>query len=471
MRAPESAHTIEPFEQVKTAENTWEIIQEFYPGVDWVKEDDISSTIKHPDSNNKSSGEIFWDTGIFFPRTPRFEPLIPDVGYSTVQLIKVLEGEFESDDQSHKANRFVQNYIEEKGWVKKPSIKDRFKKKVDGSKPNGDTSDEDLEELMNQPLVSLVDMLEAKKNEPQELPLMGHFIFRSQITFLFGSPGVGKTFMCFQLANALAGGTKFEPYEAPIAPADSLYLNFELSENQLKRRYVKDGVVKPMNSGVYLLPDNMRFLDWTPDLLATYVRKKLEQNPGIAAVWLDNISFLLEKLGDGDIAIAFMKAIKKVVEDLHVALIVLAHTPKVNMSEPFSMYTMSGSASFVNFGDAQIGMRESGTQAGTVLMIDTKMRDEEKKFPNSHAALFSLTPNHMGYVELEFAGTGAESDHLRARGGRGGGNVRQALGAERSAIAHRMNNRGVVQRTIAEDLGVSERTINRMLNNPLAPPE
>src|SRR4051794_4885641 len=81
--------------------------------------------------------------------------------------------------------------------------------------------------------VSLKNFL--RQDFPSRTPLLKGLLFRQDLAMIYGPRGVGKTFVAFELAYAVASGGKFGPWRAP-KPQKVLLLDGEMAARPLQRR-------------------------------------------------------------------------------------------------------------------------------------------------------------------------------------------------------------------------------------------
>src|SRR5947208_166020 len=71
--------------------------------------------------------------------------------------------------------------------------------------------------------------------------LFGPFWLLDEVSILYAPPGVGKSALATQIAESLARGVPFAPFENPegreLKPQRVLYLDFELTRWQFTQRY------------------------------------------------------------------------------------------------------------------------------------------------------------------------------------------------------------------------------------------
>lgn len=424
-----------PYERMKTYKNSLQVLTELVPGLKYTGKDDRGEFYKHPKSNGQHSFHVYFDStggdGLVHFFTNRLEPFEPEASYNTIQLI---EQGLEADPMEYAAKH---------NWLL--------------------FADSDI---FDEPLEDLVDMLESGKHEKPETPLIGHFIFRGQVTMLFGLPGTGKTWHLFELANALAGGEQLLPFLPPEDPMDSLYINFELNKDQLRTRYIKDGTVKQLHRGVYLLPDNLREYPWNPKSLGEYVRKKLTKTPNIAVVWIDNLSYLLVKLTDGEEAARFIRELRAVARELNIAMVVANHIPKLPATEELTMDSMSGSSQLRNLIDYQIGLRESALQPGNILLKEVKSRNAKKRYIGDNCQLFKLDADATGYVGFTLIGPTSEQGHMKVKSS---SKVKELERRQAVRVAKRMQALRYSAQDIAACFHVNVRTVYKWWEVPPEP--
>ena len=132
---------------------------------------------------------------------------------------------------------------------------------------------------------------------PREM-LLSPIIPSQSLSMLYAKRGIGKTFLGLGIAHAIASGTKFLRWEAPI-PRGVLYVDGELPGRLLQERYRLVSGDAPSSNLRFISPD---FQDGTiPDLASREGQALIEAHlDGVSLVILDNLSCLVRSVKENE---------------------------------------------------------------------------------------------------------------------------------------------------------------------------
>lgn len=269
-------------------------------------------------------------------------------------------------------------------------------------------------------------------------------IVEGENTVVFASSNVGKSIFCTQMAESIAKEQKV------------LYIDCELSAKQFQMRYTNKDT-----GSVHLFPANFLRAEIDPDLI---VEANLEEailqsirqaaNDGITHIFVDNITFLCNDSEKGQTAGEFMMKLIKLKRQLHLTLVVIAHTPKRDRRQPITQNDLAGSAKLINFFDAGIAIGVSAKDEALRYVIQVKVRTGSYVLPSSHVALYRL--QHVdNYTQFVFEGYGDEKDHLREKNA--------VTDMEDMQEIVNLKAKGLSVRQIVEETGFKQTTVFRKL--------
>lgn len=230
-------------------------------------------------------------------------------------------------------------------------------------------------------------MSRANEEELAE-KIVGSLVMEKEHTLLFADTNLGKSIFATQVALAKASGESICPYLSNETDASQvLFLDFELGPQQFARRYAEiDGreLVNPFQFPRGLIraeidPEKLPPGDMG-DLILRSIREEVERRP-FTMVVVDNITWLSDDTERGDAAGILMKEFHKLVRELGIAILTLAHVPKVPTHTPITLNHLAGSKKLSNFADA----------------VFTMGRDWHR--PDSHVYLKQLKVRAAGALE------------------------------------------------------------------------
>jgi hypothetical protein len=127
---------------------------------------------------------------------------------------------------------------------------------------------------------------------------------------------------------------------------------------------------------------------------------------------VDNLTFLRDEMEKANSALPLMKELKALKNKYGLSILVLAHTPKRDLSKPIGRNDISGSKMLVNFCDSAFAIGESANGVGIRYFKQIKQRNCEQMYGSENIVVCRLDKqsNFLGFDFLEY---GVESDYLR----------------------------------------------------------
>ncbi len=265
--------------------------------------------------------------------------------------------------------------------------------------------------------------LERGDEAPELKKMCGTLWNRTEVCFFFGPPGTGKSIFCIQIANALSKGLDVIPdiLVNECEPQKVLYIDFELTDRNLKNRYSNSETnVNYKFDSDYLkrASINPDFLDYD-DRLDKIAQQQIENliltfKPSVMIV--DNITFLTsESNHDTDIAKKLMKKLVYYKRQYDLSLLVVAHTTKgASKFMPLMEKDMAGSAQLQNFADSIFGIKTSAQDENMKYLKQFKDRNEPKVLTDEN--VMAVEPKKGGaernFLQFELLQFSRERDHL-----------------------------------------------------------
>ena len=176
----------------------------------------------------------------------------------------------------------------------------------------------------------------------------------------------------------------------------------------------------------------------------------------VNVVFIDNITALgqsLDRSADAGTLMASLNALKK---KYNWTLIVLNHVPKMfSGNVPLSLSAMQGSAKINQLVDDAIGIAQSSIDPNLVYVKQCKWRNGELTMGADHVAVYERCKDEYGNLGFVSRGFGTEQAHLSIESG----NDRDEL----KARVRELSAKGMTQTAIAEQLGISQSKVSRLL--------
>lgn len=284
----------------------------------------------------------------------------------------------------------------------------------------------------------------AERRNPQSL--WHDLWFEGEVCCLFADTNVGKSIYAIQIAESVAR-------QQPV-----LYFDFEMSDKQFQLRYTDADTGR-----LHRFPDNFVRLEFAQtavgvDRLESIIRSIDLQvmNHRAKVIIIDNISWICNRAESGDAAGELMQMLIALKRKRDLSILVLAHTPKRNISAPLNQNSLAGSKRIANFMDSMmaIGLSKEDRPNGRYIK-QIKVRNCEMRYGDTNVIAARMTKrgdmlliDHVGYdSERSLLDQPDASDD-----------------PERSELYDDIRRRiadGQSYRSIASELGVSTKTVTR----------
>lgn len=282
--------------------------------------------------------------------------------------------------------------------------------------------------------------------------LYGEFWFEHEIGCLFADSNVGKSILAIQIAEDIAktGETV-------------LYFDFELSEKQFQLRFTDEqGNLHHFPSTLYRVQPDMNLIASIDEPFEDALMRNIE-NAAVETkariLIIDNISILCMQMEKGEDSAALVQRLRTLKNKYGFSILIIAHTPKRNMSMPITQNDLAGSKKLFNFIDScfAIGLSAQGGNMRYVKQV--KVRNCEMRYGGDNVMVCHI--EKVGtMVQFINMGTAPEHDHLRI-----------VNREEQVQEARLLSASGLSLRDIASRMGVSKSTVDRMLREVSGVPD
>lgn len=286
----------------------------------------------------------------------------------------------------------------------------------------------------------------AQRPDPRQL--FKSLWFENELCILFASMNAGKSILAVQIARELAKNNKV------------VYFDFELSDKQFQRRCSSDD-----NSDLSVFSENFIRaemdissidieLDSVDEALINNIKEGAIMHEADALI-IDNISAMCPDTQKAEKAAYLVRHLKKIVRELNISILLLAHTPKRNQITPITWNDLAGSAQLANLCDSAfaIGYSKKGEEMRYLKQI--KVRNDKKRFGEDNVICYRLekVDNFLQFVEIGYSN---EKEHLIDPD-------------DKFAISQEIMNlkkQGLSVREIANQTGRSKSAVSRIVKQP-----
>ena len=272
---------------------------------------------------------------------------------------------------------------------------------------------------------------------PPLVSLYPDIVLEGDLSIIFGQSGIGKTIFAMQIARYIAESGK-----------RLLYVDCEMTPRQLGNRY------KTPNFPPTFLRAEMDREHPAEDVLKGIEEVAVANH--VEVVFIDNITALGQSLDRSADAGALMASLNTLKKKYNWTLVVLNHVPKMfSGNVPLSLSAMQGSAKINQLIDDAIGIAQSSIDSNLVYVKQCKWRNGELTMGADHVAVYERCKDENGNLGFISRSFGTEQEHLSIENS----NERE----EMKARVRELSNKGMTQTAIAEQLGISQSKVSRLL--------
>jgi len=301
--------------------------------------------------------------------------------------------------------------------------------------------------------------IEDAKNRPIPGMLFGELWYEGEICILFADSNLGKSILAVQIAISISEGIPIENFNLESPAQKVLLCDFELSDKQFEARYSVDF------ENHYQFNPNFFRAEINPDepipdgygSFEDYLIHSLEQaitKTGAKVLIVDNLTYLKNETEKAKDALPLMKKLKELANRHGLSILVLAHTPKRDMTKPITRNDLHGSKMLMNFCDSSFAIGESHRDSGLRYIKQIKARNIEILYDSDNICLCQIIKPY-NILQFEFLSFGSEYEHLKR--------YSEDEKDKRIADVLELKKQGLSNIEIAERYGVSEGALRKWI--------
>ena len=303
--------------------------------------------------------------------------------------------------------------------------------------------------------------IEDSQNLPIPRMLFDCFWFEGEICILFADTNLGKSILAVQIGDSITKGKSIFPFGFEATKQPVLYFDFELSQKQFEGRYSDNYeshyFFDPNFYRAEIDPDSnipSQFKDFESFLIYDIEQKIIEL--GVRILIIDNITYLRADNEKARNALPLMQELKIMKKKHNLSILVLAHTPKRDLTKPLSKNDLQGSKMLINFCDSSIAIGESSQDKNIRYLKHIKTRNTEAKYDKDNVCI-CLINKETNFLSFEFQNYGREKDHLKIM------TDSQTSELDTNIIELKKSNPSLSNREIATQLNTNHSRVGRVL--------
>ncbi len=258
--------------------------------------------------------------------------------------------------------------------------------------------------------------IEQASKRPIPRMLFSEFWYEQELCILFADTNVGKTILAVQIADSISRGRSIPGFKLEAKAQKVIYCDFELNDKQFQKRYSRN-YEEP-----YLFSDNFLRVEINPDAdfpddasfelsLSNSIEKVIIET-GAKIVIIDNITYLRHENEKAKDALPLMKHLKRLKNKYNLSLLVLAHTPKRDLTKPLTRNDLQGSKMLMNFCDSSFAIGESSSDSSFRYIKMIKVRSSEHIYDSDNIIVCQITKPH-NFLHFNFLHFDSEYKHLK----------------------------------------------------------
>jgi hypothetical protein len=300
--------------------------------------------------------------------------------------------------------------------------------------------------------------IEQAKNRPTPRMLFGQLWFENELCILFADTNLGKSILAVQIGNSISKGEAIKGFVLEAGKQPVLYFDFELSDKQFEARY-SDNFTNhyPFDSNFMRVEINPNSEIPTDTNFEAYLNQSLEctiSDTDAKVIIIDNLTYLRSGTETAKDALPLMKHLKALKAKYNLSVLVLAHTPKRDLSKPITRNDLQGSKMLINFCDSSFAIGESFTDKHLRYIKQIKQRNCELIYDADNVGVCEIV-KPSNFLQFEFIGYGTEKEHLRVPSDKDK--------TELEANAKQLKAEGKSIRDIAGILNISKSQADRLI--------
>lgn len=244
-------------------------------------------------------------------------------------------------------------------------------------------------------------IMEAQRR-PDPNPLWLSLWYEGEVCCLFADSNLGKSIYAVQIGEVIAYSQKV------------LYFDFELSDKQFQLRYTDDDDhLYQFSDNFYRVEIDRESLDVAnfEDLLINNIEAAALQH-GAKVLIIDNLTWLCCNSEQSEDAGQFMKRLMALKKKHDLSLLIIAHTPKRNLSSPITANDLAGSKKLYNFFDSCFAIGQSAKDSGLRYIKQMKNRHGEFVYDAENVIVCQIEKIDA-FLQFTTIGYATEREHLK----------------------------------------------------------
>jgi len=264
--------------------------------------------------------------------------------------------------------------------------------------------------------------IKESRLKPIPRMLFGEFWFENELCIMFADTNQGKSILAVQIGNSISKGEFIPGFKLEVPPQIVLYFDFELSAKQFESRYSIKNESKKRFEEHYQWDENFIRVEINPRTdvpeglsFEQYLYQSLEKaiiSTKAKVLIIDNLTYLKSDTERSKDAAPLVKDLQLLIDKYNCSILVLAHTPKRDLSKPITRNDLQGSKRLIDFCDSAIAIGESHTDKSVKYFKQIKVRAMEFMYDSENVIVCQLHKPY-NFLMFEFLNYCSEKEHLK----------------------------------------------------------
>lgn len=272
--------------------------------------------------------------------------------------------------------------------------------------------------------------------------------YEGELCALYADTNVGKSILAVQIAEHVAR----KGYTV-------MYFDFEMTDKAFGMRCCdENGNYYKFSDNLYRIrPDHTECVYDMDESSEMNMMRKIDaevQSYKPNVLIIDNITALFSKVENGENAVVYLNWLRELRDKHKISILFLAHTPKLDRTQPITRDSMAGSKRVISLIDSAFAIGEVSGKPNQRYIKQTKVRLDKFTYDGSNVMLCEIR-RVDGLLQLVKIGTANERKLIQPE------RVEPAPLDYEAILA--LKNEGLSVREIAERLGTSKSRVQRLL--------
>jgi len=307
-------------------------------------------------------------------------------------------------------------------------------------------------------LLSANSCIEMAKKQPIPKMLFSEFWYEGEFSILFADTNVGKSLLAVQIANNITKGETIEGFKLEAKKQGVLYYDFEMSNKQFELRYSNNYTDHFVFDETFLRGGFNSLAEINSNqTIEKLVLEAIEEGikeTNYKIVIIDNITYINENNEKASEASPLMKGLKSLKDRYGLSLLILAHTPKRNLSKPLDINDVQGSKMMVNYLDSCFGIGKCANDSERRYIKQIKQRNTREVYGSENVCICKINGSD-NFLRFEFIEYGSEYQLLKHE------TAEDKIFINEKVL--KFQKEGMTQRQIAKILKIDPMRVNRII--------